>query len=274
MTNIRWQYSNLYEEYLRFFKVHEINDISTKTLNKFDQIHAGGIKATEKILKNLIFKPCDKVLELGGGIGGVARLLKNKYEVQVINLDLSWDFSITGKKLTELCNDCKDISFINADATLCPFKDCSLDVVWLQHVNMNVKNKKQMFSEIKRVLKNNGLLIFHEWFLTGNNKEVTLPLPWADDASSNHLCTFDYFSELAKKHQFKTLLVEDETVASLNFYEKLIETRAFNNPIFKNRDGETIFKNIVKMLKNASLIVISGKMIKHNETFTSYCKSP
>lgn len=262
MSSVWSNNSDLFNEYVTFIKKQKITALSTEILNGFDQIHAGGIKATQDILQNLAIKEGDRILELGGGLGGVARLIAKKYRSFVVNLDLSIDYTVTGKRLTELCDDCKGVFFITADATNCPLKENSFELVWLQHVNMNIENKKQMFSEIGRLLKKKGYLVFHEWFLSGMPEEIKLPLPWADDMNLNHLCSFDEFANLAKKEGFEIEFFKNETDSSLSFYRKLLDRKAYKNPVFRKRDGETTFINTVRMLETKTLSVYSGKMIK------------
>jgi ubiquinone/menaquinone biosynthesis C-methylase UbiE len=282
--SIVWDGSvNLYKEYLDFFSNIGINNFDYSILNRFDQIHAGGIKATEKLAGKSGLASKVMILELGGGIGGVARYLSAKFDANVINLDLSWSYSLTGKKLTELAGH-TPIFFVNANALQIPFKKSSFEVIWLQHVNMNIADKDLLFSEIRRVIKPNGSLLFHEWFLDDSSKvntefknsefaqspvpspqSLSYPLPWSDDSAYNHLMIFADFIQLAEQHGFKPDFYEDESEISLKFYQKLIETKAFNNPIFRGRNPQAIFENTVSLLEKGVLKVYSGKLIYSNE---------
>lgn len=259
MHNVWDSYTNLYTDYLSFFKKLNVENIDVGFLNKFDQIHAGGIKSTEKLAQKAELENTQKILELGGGIGGVARFLEERYGVNVVNLDLSKSYSYTGKKLTDLCKTTNKIHFVIADAVYCPLKDNIFDVVWLQHVNMNISNKDHLFSEIRRVLKVSGSLVFHEWFLSYKSAAISLPLIWADTENYNHLCTFEEFNLIANRYGFDVNFIDNETKLSLAFYKKLLSSMAFKNPIFVGRDSEKIFKNTAKMIVEGKLSVYSGK---------------
>ncbi len=251
----------LCEDFLALFERLKIEKLSFDQLSRYDQIHAGGLAATESLIEKAGFSDGYYVLELGGGIGGVARLLACRHHLIVVNIDLSFTYTYTGKKLSELCGEYERLFFVNADALFCPLREKTFDMVWLQHVGMNICDKDKLFSEIRRLLKEQGGLIFHEWFLNKSDTEVILPLPWADDETSNHLCDFNEFLRLSEKYGFKLQFASDETEKSLKFYKKLLEHKSYNNPVFKKRNGKAIFTNTVKMLESGTLSVLTGKLI-------------
>lgn len=265
MVDIWSNNSTLFEDYQKLLKSQKIENITTEILNRFDQIHAGGLKATEKLLGMAAFKGYEHVLELGGGIGGVARFLVNKFNVEVVNLDLSYKYSLTGKKLSQLCKvDKTRLFFVNGNAILCPFKSNTFDIVWLQHVNMNILDKTSLISEISRVLKDNGKIVFHEWFLSDETFKISLPLPWGDNDGESHLCSFATFAKILNSFNFKVAHLEDDSENSINFYNKLLQTKAFLNPIFKNRDSAKIFYNALSILNEKKMRVLVGVAIKQN----------
>lgn len=255
-----WDYNeNLYLDLIDFIDSKGLDSSNFEHLCHFDQIHAGGIKATEKLASMLNISSDMKLLDIGGGIGGVARFFAKKKKCKVISLDYSWKYSLTGKKLNDLCK-IEDVFFINADATHLPLKNASIDNILLQHVNMNIQNKELLIYECSRVLKKKGILIFHEWFIKDSSKinEISYPLPWSDIIEHSFLTTFKNFTEIAEKFGLKIKYIENETELSLKFYKKIINDRLFSNPIFKGREPEKIFTNTINALDNNILEVFSG----------------
>ncbi|MCX7991728.1 MAG: class I SAM-dependent methyltransferase [Proteobacteria bacterium] len=252
----------LYQDYLTLFEKLNIKSFDAETLNRFDQIHAGGITSTKKIANLIKFQKGQKVLELGGGIGGVARFLAKNYDVSVYNLDLSFSYSLTGFKLGSLIKDRLNVFYINGDANNIPFLNYSFHVVWLQHINMNIHNKKKFFTEIKRVTKPKGVVVFHEWFLSDKSEtDLLYPLPWSDNEKYNFLVTFDNFINIAEERGFKLDFSVNDTEEALIFYKKIYENKLFANPIFKNRDGSEIFKNMITLIERKSLEVYYGLLV-------------
>ncbi len=251
----------LYEDYLKVFKNLNINTLDVETLNRFDQIHAGGISSTKKIAELIDFKKGQKVLELGGGIGGVARFLAKNFAVSTYNLDLSYCYSLTGLKLNNLIKEKINVYYVNGDANHIPFFDGLFDIVWLQHINMNIPDKKNFLREIKRVTKKTGQVVFHEWFIKDYQRSLLFPLPWSDNETYNFLITFEDFLSLLKELGFKIENFYLDTENALAFYKKIYQNRLFNNPIFKKRDGEKIFKNMISLIEDGTLLVYYGKLV-------------
>lgn len=253
---------NLFEDYLKLFKRLNIGELTVDELNRFDQIHAGGIGITKKIASLSDIRKGSNILELGGGIGGVARFLAKNFDVLAYNLDLSLSYSITGLKLTSLINERLGVYFINGDATEIPFINRAFDIIWMQHINMNIYDKEKLFREMVRVLKRGGSIIFHEWFLKKEGYEdIDFPLPWTDTKQYNFLITVEEFIGLSEKFGLKQGFLVDDTDNALSFYKKLYENKAFLNPIFKERDGEAIFKNMISLIQNGKISVFYGKLI-------------
>lgn len=265
-----WDYNEtLFEDLITFIKSKKGDPSNPESLCHFDQIHAGGIKATNHLLNSLGIGESKILLDLGGGIGGVARVFATKLKCNVISLDYSLNYNITGKKLTDLCN-IKNVFFINADATSIPLKNDSCEVILLQHINMNIRDKEKLFQECFRVLKQNGKIIFHEWFIKDEIKLRTIkfPLPWSDSEQFSFLIKLSEFLELAAKYGFEITNLEDDSKESMKFYKKIYNEKNFSNPIFSKRNPEQIFKNIISALEENILEVFMGVLkLKNKATF-------
>lgn len=113
-----------------------------------DQIKWLHLIRKEEIKTALTFFPPDKnieVLDIGGGDGFLANYISNKgYRVRSIDQDPKYPQYFPVKK---------------GNATELDFKDEQFDVIFSSHVIAHVKNKEQLFSECKRVLKKNGIII-------------------------------------------------------------------------------------------------------------------
>lgn len=264
-----WDYNeNLFEDIIKFIKSKNGDPTNSESLCHFDQIHAGGMKVTTHLLDLTEIGENKLLLDLGGGIGGVARVFATKLKCKVISLDYSLNYNITGKKLTELCN-IKNVFFVNADATSTPLKNDSCEIILLQHLNMNIKDKEKLFQECFRILKQNGKIIFHEWFIKDGFKENLLkfPLPWSDTHEFSFLIEIKYFLDLALRSGFELVSLEDDSNQSLKFYKKIYNEKNFSNPIFSRRNPEQIFKNIISALEDGILEVYIGVLkLKGNPT--------
>ncbi len=80
------------------------------------------------------------------------------------------------------------ISVHQADVTELPFADATFNVVFSQHVQMNVADKIRLYREARRVLVDGGRLAVWD-ITTGDHAKLDYPLPWADQPAASHLAT-------------------------------------------------------------------------------------
>ena len=97
-----------------------------------------------QIIDSLNYDKNKKILEVGAGDGSQTKLLK-KYFNHVVSIDVAPS------------TDAKDI--IIADVCDLPFRDNEFDIVFSSNVLEHVDDLTKAFSEMKRVLKNDGKMI-------------------------------------------------------------------------------------------------------------------
>lgn len=100
-------------------------------------------------MNNLLNSPEQIILDLGSGAGTF-----NHQVSTPVNLIISLDLSCAMLRQNSSSNA------INADAAYLPLKDNSVDIVISNLMLQWPENKRQVFSEINRILKPNGTLIF------------------------------------------------------------------------------------------------------------------
>jgi SAM-dependent methyltransferase len=91
-----------------------------------------------------------------------------------------------------------------------PFKTDTFDAVLCQHTLMNIQDKPTALKEFYRVLKPGGILILHEIF-QGENKTITLPVPWAGDPGISFLLPWVEFKPFLVELGFTLNYFSDET---------------------------------------------------------------
>lgn len=92
-----------------------------------------------------------KILEVGGGQGGLTTLLYPKS--QITNIDLEPKFAQAA------CNQNQNVTFICGDATQLPFEDNSFDAVTMFDVLEHIPDDEKAISEALRVLRPGGMLL-------------------------------------------------------------------------------------------------------------------
>jgi SAM-dependent methyltransferase len=196
-------------------------------LTYFDEIHIQGRKATRELASIAELKKGMKVLDIGCGIGGPARTLAAEFGCSVVGLDLNQEFCKTAEILTNLINLNDLVTFQNGNALDMPFSDNIFDVLWIQHVLMNIQDKKQLLKQCSRVLKLGGQLILHEICL-GPNSPLHFPVVWANNSKLNYLMFSEDLYNLIIKYGFIEHLWIDITKKSISWYHTMKTTRKSN----------------------------------------------
>lgn len=187
-----------------------------EALAPYDNFHSRGLGATLDLIALADFPAGARVVDVGGGLGGPARVLAERSKVQVTVLDLTPSFVEQGRILSERVAMSDQVDFECGDGTAMPFADASFDGAWTQHSTMNIADKTALYSEIHRVLKPGGRLAMHE-VLAGNGEPVVYPLPWALTADVSFVPPASEVRALIADAGFRELAWEDETQKVLAF---------------------------------------------------------
>lgn len=150
-----------------------------------DEFHIRGRDATIELARRAAPRQGERVLDLGCGLGGSSRFLAAVHGCAVTGIDLTHAYIDAARELTRWVGLDGRVAFEAADALTLPFDDASFDIVWTEHVQMNIADKNRLYAEIARVLAPGGRLALHD-FVRGTG-EPDFPVPWAEDASISFL---------------------------------------------------------------------------------------
>ena len=155
-----------------------------------DEFHVRGREATVELAQRASLAPGLAVLDVGCGLGGSVRHLAAEHGCRVTGIDLTREYVEAAQTLARMVKLDTMVTFRQASALALPFEAGSFDVVWTEHAQMNIQDKRTFYAEIARVLRPGGRLVFHDIF-QGPAGPPHYPVPWADDPSISHLATPD-----------------------------------------------------------------------------------
>lgn len=164
--------------------------VTVEQLAPFDNFHTFGHAGTRELARLAGVTAGQRVLDVGGGIGGPARFLAQEYGCHVTVLDLTEEFCRAGEALTAWTHLTDLITFVHGSALDMPFPDASFDLVWTQHAAMNIADKPRLYAEIHRVLRPGGRFALFD-VLAGPNQPLHFPVPWATDPTYSFLLSPD-----------------------------------------------------------------------------------
>jgi ubiquinone/menaquinone biosynthesis C-methylase UbiE len=192
--------------------------LSIEELAGLDQFHTGGIQSTRALAQLATITASDRVLDVGGGLGGPARLLAREIGCHVVVIDLTEAYCRVGKQLTAQTNLTDRVQFQQGDALDLPFEDGSFDVVWTQHSSMNIPDKARLYAQIHRVLRPGGRLALHEVTI-GSGEAIHFPALWAHSEVMNFLVSPNVLRATLTEAGFQEMAWNDASNWSLAWFQ-------------------------------------------------------
>jgi SAM-dependent methyltransferase len=160
------------------FSVNDVSEVYAGPGGKLwellmgEQIHVGGAGQTEILAKKA---GLDKVsnniilLDICSALGGPARFLAEKYNINVVGLDITPEMVVEAKKRTEGKPYAEKIEYRIGSGLDIPAHHNSFDIVWGQDAWCYIRDKVRLVEETWRVLKPGGTLAFTDWIWGSNN---------------------------------------------------------------------------------------------------------
>jgi SAM-dependent methyltransferase len=189
-------------------------------LAPFDQLHSGGLSASRLLARRAGIRQGEALLDAGCGVGGSARLLAAEFGASVTGVDLSPAYIEIARALANRTGT--PGRFECADLLDLPFADASFDTIWSQHAATNIRAKRNLYLELKRVLRQGGRFAFHD-LQQGAGGQPYMPLPFADTAEESFLSDNAEQRALLAELGFRELLWQDRTAATQAFFRNLPE---------------------------------------------------
>jgi SAM-dependent methyltransferase len=162
------------------------DNISYTDLSSVDHFHTRGMEATRDLAQMADLRAGQRVVDVGGGFGGAARVLAAEFGCDVTVLDLTEEFCLVGEMLTARTGLSDRVTFKVGNALDMPFEDGSFDIAWTQHSSMNIADKERLYSEIRRVVRPGGRFALHE-IMAGPQQPIHFPVPWAQNPQISFL---------------------------------------------------------------------------------------
>ena len=176
----------------------DLNHLTPEDLAPIDQFHIRGRTATLELARTAGLDANKRVLDVGSGVGGTSRCLAKEFGCRVTGIDLTDEYCRVAGMLSAKAGLTDLVDYRQGDATRLPFEDAAFDVVWTEHVAMNIPDKPRLYREMHRVLKSGGTLAIYD-VLAGPSGPVLYPVPWARTPDT---------SFLVQPHELRRLLEE------------------------------------------------------------------
>lgn len=200
----------------------DVNHLTPEDLAPIDQFHIRGRTATLELARMAELDSAKHVLDVGSGVGGTSRCLAKEFGCRVTGIDLTDEYCRAATMLTAKTGLAHLVDYRQGDATNLPSNDQAFDVVWTEHMAMNIPDKTRLYKEMHRVLKPGGKLAIYD-VLAGPTGPVLFPVPWARTPDTSYLVTPNELRKLLEETEFKITEWADTTEAARVWFLTLAE---------------------------------------------------
>lgn len=177
-------------------------------LADLDQLHTLGAAATDRLARLAEVRPGERVLDVGGGLGGAARQLAASFGCRVTLVDITAELCEAAELLNRLTGLQDRVTVRQADVREMDVEAGTVDVAWLQHVAMHVGDKPSLFETLRDALAPGGRLALWE-IAAGPAGPPHLPAPWADTPEQSLLVPSDQLRQMLGQAGFRELAWDD-----------------------------------------------------------------
>jgi cyclopropane fatty-acyl-phospholipid synthase-like methyltransferase len=236
----------------------DVDNLQPADLAPLEDFHTMGRIATSQLVDLVGITSDQHVLDAGSGVGGTARFVADTCGCRVTAVDLTDEYCETSRWLNQLVGLDDRISVRQADVTELPFADGTFDVVFSQHVQMNIADKSRLYAQARRVLVDGGRIGLWD-IVSGDGRQLDYPLPWADLPRRSHLATADQLRAVIESAGFTIDHWVDLTDQAAALMQAILALPA--NPLGLHAfvvDFERKAKNLTAALADGRLRAIQG----------------
>lgn len=239
-----------------------LDALTIDDLAPVDQFHVRGKQSTLELAQRAGISAGQRILDVGGGLGGPARTLATLFGCDVTVVDLTEEYCRVGEMLTARLGLSDQVRHQHANAMALPFPDASFDLVWTQHSTMNIEDKPSVYAEFQRVLRHDGRYASQE-IMQGEATPIYFPVPWARDPSISFLQPPAAIRRLVEAAGFLSSHWVDETAKAREWYEKRIQSTAAGLPalgihLLLGEDMMAMSRNQIRNLNENRIAIVQA----------------
>ena len=233
----------------------DIGNLTLDDLTFVDEFHIGGRRATLELFNQMPLEKDMKILDIGSGIGGPARLLAEQFEVRVTGIDLVAAYVEVADWLSGRTGLVGKTSFCTGSAIDLPFANESMDGAYSIHVAMNIEDKARHYAEAFRTVRAGGFFAIYD-VMSGSNGSPDLPAPWAERAALSFVSSKDQVRQHLSDAGFQILSENNRTLQSykeLKNRQMAGKTPSLSLAPLMGENMNTKIENMIKSIEDERL---------------------
>ena len=233
---------------LRHAGIGDGDPIPPDLLSRFDQYHYHGTEAVDEGIARLALKPHHRVLDVGSGLGGPARVIAGRAGCRVTALELQADVHEVASRLTERCGLSHLVSHCRGDV----LDDDVLDGVaapggfdalfaWLAF--LHIPDRERLYRRCREALRPGGGMYVEDYFergpFTGEERETL-----AVKVYSRDLPRLDELRRDLGRAGFTDIVIQDVTASWTDHVAERAQAYRDNREHEVALHGEQVFAGL------------------------------
>ncbi|MCF8302608.1 MAG: methyltransferase domain-containing protein [Bacteroidales bacterium] len=194
-----------------------------------------------------------KIVDLGGGFGGTARRLAERFGCHVTVINLSEAENERGRQKNREQGLDHLIDIIDGSYDEIPYPDETFDIAWSQDAILHSDNRKKVIEETARVLKPGGDFILSDPMQADNCNESVLQ-PIYDRINLSSLGSPQFYRKICEKVGLEEQAFEEMPHQLANHYSRVREETIKKEDYLKNY----ISNEYIEKMKNGLVHWVRG----------------
>ncbi|HXV84137.1 MAG TPA: class I SAM-dependent methyltransferase [Candidatus Binatia bacterium] len=199
----------------------DIDRLMLVDLAPVDEFHIGGRQATIDFAAELEIKPGLHLLDIGAGLGGASRYFADEYGCQVTGIDLTEEYVQVAKALAIRVGLQNKVSYSQGSALALPFASGTFDGAYMLHVGMNIEDKENLFTEVRRVVKWGGVFGIYDVMYEGRERNLRFPVPWASVPETSFVESAITYRRLLESTGFLVRKERSRRAFAIEFFKQM-----------------------------------------------------
>lgn len=207
----------------------DLENLTHNDLAALDEFHVGGRESTQELAAHMDLSSGLRLLDVGSGIGGPARYFAAEQGCKVTGIDLTEEFVLVAKSLTNRTKLDHSVEFLHGSALALPFEPSTFDRAYTIHVCMNIADKPRLIREVRRVLKPGGLFAIFDLMRTGEGP-IRYPVPWAPSEETSFVARVSDYLDGLTAAGFTVTHERRRSAFALDFMQRMRARMAQGGP--------------------------------------------